>query len=132
MLRKVLIGVLLAALAAASPSAAVPSASRYVTSVLSTSPVAAHPPLSNGNFWLGDYVFLSIRDRSLGAGLYKKYRVCWQYAYFGRRACHNGYLSRAWPTTPPRFRVGYNDNIHVEWFVGSRRVATRRLHIVSE
>jgi hypothetical protein len=74
-------------------------------------------------------VFLSIRDRSLEVGLHKKYRVCWGYLIFGRRTCRNGYLSRTWPTMPPRFRVAFNDNIRVEWFVGARRVAMRRLHI---
>ena len=91
-----LVGSLLAALAVAVSVVSYANAhatARYSTRVVSTSPVGAHPPWSKGNFWLGDYIFVSIRDALLPLGLYRKYRVCWHYVYFGRRTCAYRYLA---------------------------------------
>jgi hypothetical protein len=104
----------------------------YSTRVVATSPVAAHAPWANGNFWLGDYIFLSIRDVSLAPNLSRKYRVCWRYNSFGHQGCRAGYLSRNWPASPPKLHVAFNDNITVQWFVGGPRIAVRKLHITGE
>jgi hypothetical protein len=130
---RVLLGLIIlasGAVATAQPTTA--AAPRYEAKVISQSPPAIHPPFLDGTFWLDDYLWLYFRDRTLGPGLFRKYRVCWTYESFSGGGCRNGLASRNWPKLPLRIKNGFNSNMTVAWSVNGKTVVTQRLRITGE
>jgi hypothetical protein len=102
------------------------------TKVVATSPVGAHPPRSDGRFWLGDYLRLYVRFPTLRVGSHRRYRVCWSYPAFQRGGCRTALAGRSWPRKPPRVRAGLNDDLRISWYLGSTLIASRSLRITGE
>jgi len=102
------------------------------TRVVVTSPVGAHPPRTDGRFWLGDYLRLYVRFPTLRAGLHRPYRVCWRYPAFQRGGCRTALAGRSWSRRPPRIRAGLNDDLQISWYVGNTLVSRRNMRITGE